>query len=174
MKWKHPTSPIKKKFKSQPTVGKVTFTLFWDVHESVLKHYQERGVTVNSRHYTEMLCDELKTEIQSTWRGQMSKDVVFLHDHFHPHTAESLHQLSSEILGHPWQSFKRPSFYQWPWTEGGRAYVAFHLVRNIISKGKHKLLQCWTKCNCNLFMFHRGERLCWKNDALLSYALLVC
>jgi hypothetical protein len=48
-----------------------------------------------------MLFDELKTEIQSTWHGQMSKVVVFLHHHFDPHTAETFQQLSSEILEHP-------------------------------------------------------------------------
>jgi hypothetical protein len=161
MEWKHPISPIKKKLKSQPTVGKVTFTLSWDVHGSVLKHYQERGVSINSAHYTEMLFDELKTEIQSTGWRQVSKGAVFLHDHFHLHTAETLKQLSSEILEHPWQCFKRPSFYQWPWTEGDRAYAAFHPVKNI------------SFYNPEPSVLKRRVTML-KNDALLSYALLVC
>ena len=30
MEWKHPGSPVKKKFKTQPSSGKVMLTVFWD------------------------------------------------------------------------------------------------------------------------------------------------
>jgi hypothetical protein len=31
MAWKLPTSPVAKKFKSQPSAGKIMLTLFWDM-----------------------------------------------------------------------------------------------------------------------------------------------
>jgi hypothetical protein len=48
MEWKHPQSPTKKKFKSQPSTGKLILTVFWDSQGPVLKHYLERGSTINS------------------------------------------------------------------------------------------------------------------------------
>jgi hypothetical protein len=29
--WKRPTSPVAKKFRSQPSAGKITFIIFWDI-----------------------------------------------------------------------------------------------------------------------------------------------
>ena len=49
-----------KKYKSQPSGGKVMFILFWDSQGPILEHYQEGGTTVNSVHYCEMLRDQLK------------------------------------------------------------------------------------------------------------------
>ena len=51
MEWKHPTLPIKNKFKSQPSAGKVMFTLFWDSQGPILEHLQEGGTTVNGARY---------------------------------------------------------------------------------------------------------------------------
>jgi hypothetical protein len=52
-----------KKFKTQPSAEKVMLTVFWDSQEPILEHYQERGTTANSVHYSEMLCDKLKPAI---------------------------------------------------------------------------------------------------------------
>jgi len=38
MEWKHPGSPVKKKFKSQPSAGKVMLTIFWDSQGVILEH----------------------------------------------------------------------------------------------------------------------------------------
>ena len=64
MEWKHPQSPCKKNFKTQPSAGKLMLTLFWDSQGQVLEHYQERGTTINSAQYSEMLTDRLKPEIR--------------------------------------------------------------------------------------------------------------
>jgi hypothetical protein len=42
MEWKHPGSPVKKKFKCQPSAGKAMLTLFWDSQGVILEHYLER------------------------------------------------------------------------------------------------------------------------------------
>jgi len=63
MEWKHPGSPVKKKFKGQPSARKVMLTVFWDSQGVLLEHYLERGTTVNSVGYSEMLSTELKPAI---------------------------------------------------------------------------------------------------------------
>jgi histone-lysine N-methyltransferase SETMAR len=106
LEWKHPTSPAKKKkFKTQPSAGKVMLTVFWDSQGPILEPYQERGTTVSSAHYSETLCDKLKPAIQ----GLLLKGVALLHDSAHPHTAahtvahtvETLCHLNFEVLEHP-------------------------------------------------------------------------
>ena len=87
MEWKHPQSPCKKKFKTQPSAGKLMLTVFWDSQGPVMEHYQERGKTINSARYSEMLTDRLKPVIRSKRRRLLPKGVVFLHDSAHPHTA---------------------------------------------------------------------------------------
>ena len=63
MEWKHPGSPVKTKFKSQPSAGKVLLTIFWDSQGVILEHYLERGAPVNRVRYSEMLSMELKPAI---------------------------------------------------------------------------------------------------------------
>jgi len=65
MEWKHPQSPIRKKFKSQPSAGKLMRTDFWDSENPILEQYQETGSTINSARYSEMLIDRLKPAIRS-------------------------------------------------------------------------------------------------------------
>jgi hypothetical protein len=58
MEWKNPQLSSKKKFKSQPSAGKLMFTVVWDSQGPVLEHYQVRRTTINSAHYSEMLTEE--------------------------------------------------------------------------------------------------------------------
>jgi len=53
------------KFKSQQSAGKFMLTGFWDSQGPILEHYQERGSTINSAHYSELLIHRLKPEIRS-------------------------------------------------------------------------------------------------------------
>jgi len=80
--WKHPHSPAKKKFRTDPTAGKLTFQ-FLGLTRLLLEHYQERGSTVTSAGYSEMLCDKLKPAIQSKQRGILLEGVVLLGDNAH-------------------------------------------------------------------------------------------
>jgi len=107
MQWKHPSSPANKKFKTQASAGKVVLTIFWDVDGPILVHFQEKGQTVTSARYSDMLVNELKPAIRSKRRGLLSKRVMLLHDNARPHTAahtrtvETLHDLKFEVLKHP-------------------------------------------------------------------------
>jgi len=52
-----------KKIQKHPTAGSFMLTVFWDSQQLLLEHYQERGSTVNSAHYSGMQCDEIKPAI---------------------------------------------------------------------------------------------------------------
>jgi hypothetical protein len=62
---KHPHSPTKKEFSTHPTAGRLMLTVFWNSQQLLMEHYQERGSTVNSAHYNEVLCYEIMPAIQS-------------------------------------------------------------------------------------------------------------
>ena len=78
---------IEEEIQSQPSAGKVIFTVFWDSQGVIVEHYLERGATVNSVRYSEMLSTELKTAIRTKRRGLLSSGVLLLHDNARPHTA---------------------------------------------------------------------------------------
>jgi hypothetical protein len=60
MAWKRPTSPVAKKFKSQPSAGKILLTFFGDMEGEILVHFTPKGETVNSQKY----CDVLRTKLK--------------------------------------------------------------------------------------------------------------
>jgi len=62
-------------------------TIFWDVNGPILVHFQEKGQTVTSAQYSDMLVNELKPTIQSKCRGLLSKRVLLLHDNTRSHMA---------------------------------------------------------------------------------------
>ena len=64
LQWKHTSSPSSKKFKSQPTAGKLLLTVFCNSQGPILEHYMEKGVTVTSVNY----CN-----IRSKWRGGLTR-----------------------------------------------------------------------------------------------------
>ena len=53
--WHHTSSPKPKKFRTQPSVGKIMLTLFWDERGVILEHYMPRGNTVTSATYAYLL-----------------------------------------------------------------------------------------------------------------------
>ena len=79
--------------------------IFWDVNGPILVHFQEKGQTVTSARYSDMLVNELKPAIRSKRRGLPSKRVLLLHDNACPHTAaltvDKLRALKFEVLKHP-------------------------------------------------------------------------
>jgi hypothetical protein len=46
MTWKHPHSPVKEKFKTVQSPGKVMATVFWDVHGVLLVDFTPPGSTI--------------------------------------------------------------------------------------------------------------------------------
>jgi hypothetical protein len=82
--WKHLTSPVAKKFKSQPSAGKMMLTLFWDMEDVILVHFTPKGKTVNSQNYCNVLRTKLKPAIRFKRRGKFQKDAILLHDNVRP------------------------------------------------------------------------------------------
>ena len=63
--WRHTSSPKPKKFHTQPSVGKVMLTVFWDKRGVILEHYMPRGYTVTSTTYADLLKNHLRPAIKS-------------------------------------------------------------------------------------------------------------
>jgi hypothetical protein len=55
MIWMHPHSPVKKKFKTVQSPGKVIATGFWDVYRVLLVDFTPPGSTVNAAAYQQTL-----------------------------------------------------------------------------------------------------------------------
>jgi hypothetical protein len=70
MQWKYLSSAAKK-FKMQPSAGKLMLTIFWDSQGPVLETYLERGTTVTSATYCDVLQGELKPAIRSKRGGRV-------------------------------------------------------------------------------------------------------
>jgi hypothetical protein len=51
MVWKHPGSPVTKKFRRTPSIGKLMVTVFWDRRGPLLLDFMPRGVTINAYIY---------------------------------------------------------------------------------------------------------------------------
>ena len=105
LEWKHPSSPVKKKFKSQLSAGKVMLTIFWDSKRPILEDFLEKGSTINSASYCDLLANRLKPAIRTKRRGLLSKKVLLQHDNARPHVAkatiETINKLGFEVLEHP-------------------------------------------------------------------------
>ena len=101
--WRHTSSPKPKKFRTQPSAGKVMLTLFCDERGVILEHYMPRGNTVTSAMYAD-LKNHLHPAVKSTRRGHLSTGVLRQHDNAWPHTAHStvatIQDLSFECLPH--------------------------------------------------------------------------
>jgi hypothetical protein len=105
MQWKHPSSPVAKKFMMQPLAGKLMLSVFWCSQGPILETYLECGTTVTSATYCDMLQRGLKPSIHSERRGRLSEGILLLHNNACSHTAartlETLRKLKWEVMGHP-------------------------------------------------------------------------
>ncbi|KAL4105171.1 hypothetical protein QTP88_020443 [Uroleucon formosanum] len=102
MEYRNFTSPQPKKFKDQPSAGKIMLTVFWDGNQVYLTDYFEKGTSVNSAQYIE----SLKKLRRPVCRIRGSTDTILLHhDNARPHTlnatSTALKQWKFEVLQHP-------------------------------------------------------------------------
>jgi hypothetical protein len=109
MQWKHSSPPVAKKFKTQPSAGKLMLAIIWDSQRLILETYLECGTTVTSATYCDMLRRGLKPAICSKRRWELSEGVLSLHDNARPHTAartlENLRKLKWEVMEHGFHLF---------------------------------------------------------------------
>jgi len=76
MQWKHPSSPVAKKFKMQLSEVKLMLTVFWDSQGTILETYQERETAVTSATYCDILQREMKPKIHSKRRRTVKGNFV--------------------------------------------------------------------------------------------------
>ena len=72
---------------------------------AILEDFLEKGSTINSASYCDLLANRLKPAIRTKRRGLLSKKVLLQHDNARPHVAkatiETINKLGFEVLEHP-------------------------------------------------------------------------
>ena len=99
-----PLQQNRKKFRTQPSAGKVMLTLFWDKRGVILEQYMPRWNTVTSTTYADLLKNHLHPAIKSKRCERLSTGILLQHDNARSHTARSTcsnnPRLSFECLPH--------------------------------------------------------------------------
>ena len=73
--WVGPRSPRPKKFKTQPSAGKVMATVFCDAKWVIMLDFSPKRSTITGVYYANLL-DQLRTTIREKRRGKPSKGVL--------------------------------------------------------------------------------------------------
>ena len=86
-RWVGPGSPRPKKFKTQPSAGKVMATVFWDAKGVIMLDFLPKRSTITGVYYANLL-DQLRTAIHEKHRGKLSKAVLLQLDNARVHTCK--------------------------------------------------------------------------------------
>ena len=93
-----------KRPKAQTSAGKVLASVFWDAQGIIFVDYLEKGQTINSDYYINLL-ERLKAEIAEKRPHLAKKKILFHQDNAPCHksmkTMAKLHELCFELLPHP-------------------------------------------------------------------------
>jgi [histone H3]-lysine36 N-dimethyltransferase SETMAR len=104
MQWKHFDSPPPKKFRTQPSAGKIMATIFWDSSGVLLIDFLPHKTTINGQYYAALM-GRLRESIIEKRRGKLTKGVLLLHDNAPAHTARvaqaAIRDCGFEQLNHP-------------------------------------------------------------------------
>ena len=82
-----PGSPMPKKFKTQPSAGKVMTTVFWDAKGVIMLDFLPKRSIITEVNYAKVL-DQLKTAIRDKRRGKLSKGVLLQQHNARVHTCK--------------------------------------------------------------------------------------
>ena len=85
--WVGPGSPRPKKFKTQPSAGKVMATVFWDAKGVIMLDFLPKRSTITGVYYANLL-DQLRTAIREKCQGKLSKGVLLQQDNARVHTCK--------------------------------------------------------------------------------------
>ena len=85
--WVEPGPPRPKKFKTQPSAGKVMTTVFWDAKGVIMLDFLPKRSTVNKVNYANLL-DQLRTAIREKRRGKLLNGVLLQQDNARVRTCE--------------------------------------------------------------------------------------
>ena len=85
--WVGPGSPRPKKFKTQPSAGKVMATVFWDAQGIIMLYFPAKKSTITGA-YSANLLDQLRTAIREKCRGILSKGFLLQQDNARVHISK--------------------------------------------------------------------------------------
>jgi len=100
--WKHVTSSTP--FRKIASAGKVMASVFWDSEGVLMIDYLERGKTVTSVYYAELI-RKLRSAIKEKRRGKLSHGVLLHQDNAPAHTCAvamaAIRECGFELLSQP-------------------------------------------------------------------------
>ena len=101
--WVGPGSLRPKKFKMQPSAGKVA-TVFWEAKGVIMLDFLPKRSTITGVYYANLL-DQLRTAISEKCRGKLSKGVLLQHDNARVHTCkvamDAVERNGYKLIPHP-------------------------------------------------------------------------
>ena len=99
-----PGSPRPKKFKTQPSAGKVMATVFWDAQGVIMLDFLAKKSTITGAYYANLL-DQLRIVIREKHRGKLSKGMLLQQDNARVHTCkiamDAVVRNGYELIPHP-------------------------------------------------------------------------
>ena len=99
-----PGSPRPKKFKTQPSAGKVMATVLWDAQGVIMLDCLAKKSTRTIAYYANLL-DQLRTVIREKRRGKLSKGILLRQDNARVHTCkiamDAVERNGYELIPHP-------------------------------------------------------------------------
>ena len=102
--WVGPGFPRPKKFKTQPSAGKVMATVFWDAKGFIMLDFLPKRSTIPCVYYANLL-DPLRTAIHEKRWGELSKGVLLQQDNARVHTCkvamDAVERNGYELIQHP-------------------------------------------------------------------------
>ena len=85
--WVGPGSPRPKKFKKQPSAGKVMAAVFWDAQGVIMLYFLAKKSTITGAYYANLL-KQVITAIREKRRGKLSKGILLQQDNARAHTCK--------------------------------------------------------------------------------------
>jgi [histone H3]-lysine36 N-dimethyltransferase SETMAR len=102
--WTHRGLPPPKKFKMQPSAGKVMLSVFWDARGVILVDFLQKGATITGAYYANLI-SKLRDLIKEKRRGKLRKGVLLHHDNAPSHTSAiakaAIAKAGFELVEHP-------------------------------------------------------------------------
>ena len=101
--WVGPGSPRPKKFKMQPSAGKVMAIVFWDSKGVIMLDFLPKRSTITGVYYANLL-DQLRTAIHEKCQGKLSKGVLLQQDNTrsqHKVAMDAVERNGYELIPHP-------------------------------------------------------------------------
>ena len=104
LQWIEAGSSAPKQVKSERSAKKIMASIFWDAKGVLLIDYLEKGKTINSEYYCNLL-DQLDKNIREKRPGLQKKTIIFHQDNARVHTSfltmVKLNELKYELFEHP-------------------------------------------------------------------------